>query len=294
MSNLQTTINSLAKSLYERFGNDINRAEKEAKSEFNQFYTAIIREVDILYKGKSEHEYQEYCDNMSNAFYAVMRKYDPQRGNFWNLFIRSLSNKVKTSFDKQNKENERKVSLDDDISNDTDGLTIADSVADKFDQTEKAVNDAGIEAFHLALIDYCMTKKKTYSTSKKFNYKPIFFTDQTVREIINREDDIIIKVIKRNNYKFNEAADIAFLNTFVDKHCDELLDACKCGYLPLSVFTGKENDADKSCCAKNPPYAVILSYLDKAYNMAVTASALKQQSDKYLAEFNRLKKIWLF
>ena len=46
-------------------------------------------------------------------------------------------------------------------------------------------------------------------------------------------------LIRSNNIKFNEASDIDFLNTFVDKHCDELSDADGADYLPLSLFTGK-------------------------------------------------------
>ena len=139
----------------------------------------------------------------------------------------------------------REYSLDEAISGDTEGLTVNDSVEDTKDQTDRALYDAAYNVFYLALVDYCLGQKASYSKKKTFNY-----TDQVAFEIITEGDDQIMNLIRHNNIKFNEASDIAFLNTFVDKHCDELSDADGADYLPLSLFTGKEKDSDKPCRAK--------------------------------------------
>ena len=89
-------------------------------------------------------------------------------------------------------------------------------------------------------------------------------------------------LIRKNGIKFNEASDIAFLNTFVNKRCGGLIDADGAEYLPLSLFTGKEKDAGKPCREKGKlPYPVILKYVEAVSGKSISEPALNQQKIKY-------------
>ena len=239
-----------------------------------------------------------------------MEKYNPQY-DFWNFYVSSLKKKAISRIDKRNREKyektksddgeksiqnvrKREYSLDEAISGDTEGLTVNDSVEDTKDQTDRALYDTAYNVFYLALVDYCLGQKAAYSKKKTFNYTPLFFTDQVAFEIITEGDDQIMNLIRRNNIKFNEASDIAFLNTFVDKHCDELSNADGADYLPLSLFTGKEKDSGKPCRAKGKlPYAVIEKYLESAFGKHVSDSAVKQKKDEYDAVRKSVGERWV-
>ena len=307
MSNVDT-INRLAKDIAERFGSDINAASEKATSEFNQLYTNILVEVDRTFG--NNRDYYEFCEVISDTFTKVMEKYDPQY-DFWNFYVSSLKKKALSRIDKRNREKyektksddgeksiqdvrKREYSLDEAISGDTESLTVNDSVEDTKDQTDRALYDAAYNVVYLALVDYCLGQKASYSKKKTFNYTPLFFTDQVAFEIITEGDDKIMDLIRSNNIKFNEASDIDFLNTFVDKHCDELSDADGADYLPLSLFTGKEKDSDKPCRAKGKlPYAVIEKYLGSAFGKRVSDSAVKQKKDEYDAVRKSLGERWV-
>lgn len=317
MSNVDT-INRLAKDIAERFGSDINAASEQASCEFNQLYMNIMMEVDRRYGW--DPNFDEICNVISDTFLSVMKRYDP-RYPFWNYFIRSLNNGKKKEIGKRNNEEYEKISkkrkkadnadnadkdddpkeirkrlysLDAPVGGDTEGITFGDTLQNMTDNTNRALYDTGYEVFYLALVDYCLGQKASYSKKKTFNYTPLFFTDQVAFEIITEGDDKIMDLIRHNNIKFNEASDIDFLNTFVDKHCDELSDADGADYLPLSLFTGKEKDAGKPCRAKGKlPYAVIEKYLESAFGKHVSDSAVKQKKDEYDAVRKSVGERWV-
>ena len=307
MSNVQT-INHLAKYIVEKCGNNIDVAGKKAKREFDQLYINIISEVAITFRNNPDFYYFE--DAITDTFFKVFEKYDPQY-DFWNFFVSSLRKKAISRIEKRNREryekshsndeekciqNVRKIeySLDEAISGDTEGLTVIDSVEDTTDQTERVINDVAYEVFYLALVDYCLGRKAVYSKKKTFNYTPLFFTDKVAFDIFAERDGKMIGLIRRNNIKFNEASDIDFLNTFVNKHCDELSDADGADYLPLSLFTGKEKDADKPCRTKGKlPYAVIEKYLESAFGKHVSDSAVKQKKDEFDAACKSVGERWV-
>ena len=274
MSNVET-INQLAKDIAERFGGDINAADANARNEFIQLYSAISAEVVKMDNNDM------YSDIMADTFYAVMKRYDPQYP-FWNYYVRALNNGVKDEIRRKNKEQTTQSRLDEPAGGETEGITRGDQLYDESDQTERVVHDTGYEVFYLALVDYCLGTKALYSKRKTFNYTPVFFTDQVAFEIIYYGDDSIMGLIRKNDLKFNEASDIAFLNTFVNKHCGGLIDADGAEYLPLSLFTGKEKDAGKPCREKgNLPYPVILKYVEAVSGKGISRSALNQQKIKY-------------
>lgn len=274
MSNVET-INQLAKDIAERFGGDINAADANARNEFIRLYSAISAEVVKMDKNDM------YRDIMADTFYAVMKRYDPQHP-FWNYYVRALNNSVKDEMRRKNKEQTTQSRLDEPAGGDTEGITRGDQLYDESDQTERVVHDTGYEVFYLALVDYSLGTKALYSKRKTFNYTPVFFTDQVAFEIIYYGDDRIMGLIRKNGIKFNEASDIAFLNTFVNKHCAGLIDADGAEYLPLSLFTGKEKDAGKPCREKGKlPYPVILKYVEAVSGKSISEPALNQQKIKY-------------
>lgn len=298
MTNVQT-INMLAKDIAERFGSNIARASQEAPGEFGQLFSGILQEVQLTFERNPN--YVDFQDNITDTFYAVMAKYDPQY-DFWNFYVKSLKNNSISSISKRSNEIYEKtseetdensiskkvrrkvISLDEAIGGDTEGLTFDDTVEDTSDQTERAVFDNGFEVFYLALVDFCLAQKSKYSKKKTFNYTPLFFTDQVAYDIIGSGDDQIMGLVERNRIRFNEASDIAFLNTFVNKRCAELSDAEGADYLPLSEFTGKDKDSGKPCREKGKtPYAVIIKYLADAFRKNVTQSAVSQKRDEYNA-----------
>ena len=271
MSNVET-INQLAKDIAERFGGDINAADANARNEFIQLYSAISAEVVKMDKNDM------YRDIMADTFYAVMKRYDPQYP-FWNYYVRALNNGVKDEMRRKNKERINQFSLDEPAGGDTEGITRGDQLYDESDQTERYID---YDVFYLALVDYSLGTKAKYSKRKTFNYTPIFFTDQVAFEIIYYGEDRIMGLIRKNDLKFNEASDIAFLNTFVNKHCGGLIDADGAEYLPLSLFTGKEKDAGKPCREEwKLPYEVILKYKEAVSGKSVSEQALNQQKKKY-------------
>lgn len=298
MSNVQT-INHLAKYIVEKCGNDMGVAYKKASREFIQMYNNIISEVDRTFGNNPDFYYFE--DAIPDTFMKVFEKYDPQY-DFWNFFVSSLKKKAISRINKRNNERyektqssdeeekciqnvrKREYSLDEAISGDTEGLTVNDSVEDTTDQTDRVICDDAYEVFFLALVDYCLGQKAVYSKRKTFNYTPLFFTDKVAFQIIAEDyyKMVMMNLIRRNNIRFNEASDIDFLNTFVDKHCDELSDADGANYLPLSLFTGKEKDSGKPCCAEGKlPYAVIERYLEAAFGKRVSDSAVRQKKDEF-------------
>lgn len=271
MSNVET-INQLAKDIAERFGGDINAADANARNEFIQLYSAISAEVVKMDKNDM------YRDIMADTFYAVMKRYDPQHP-FWNYYVRALNNGVKDEMRRKNKERINQFSLDEPAGGDTEGITRGDQLYDESDQTERYID---YDVFYLALVDYSLGTKAKYSKRKTFNYTPVFFTDQVAFEIIYYGEDRIMRLIRKNDLKFNEASDIAFLNTFVNKHCGGLIDADGAEYLPLSLFTGKEKDAGKPCREEwKLPYPVILKYKEAVSGKSVSEQALNQQKKKY-------------
>lgn len=271
MSNVET-INQLAKDIAERFGGDINAADANARNEFIQLYSAISAEVVKMDKNDM------YSDIMADTFYAVMKRYDPQYP-FWNYYVRALNNGVKDEMRRKNKERINQFSLDEPAGGDTEGITRGDQLYDESDQTERYID---YDVFYLALVDYSLGTKAKYSKRKTFNYTPVFFTDQVAFEIIYYGEDRIMRLIRKNDLKFNEASDIAFLNTFVNKHCGGLIDADGAEYLPLSLFTGKEKDAGKPCREEwKLPYPVILKYKEAVSGKSVSEQALNQQKKKY-------------
>lgn len=301
MTNTQI-INELAKKIVEKCGENIGKPFDHAPNESMQLYDLISREVERRYG--HDKIYELYFDSIYTTFFATLKRFDPER-NFWNYFNGALENKIKDEIQKrvkedydkpQRKKRSEQQSPDNDAPKEKhgerirfsldepndEGLTLGDTVIDSSANTEKSTDEKMYEIFYLALVDHSLMQKAIYSKRKTINYTILFFTDQIAYEIIQHGDELIMGIIDRNEAKFNEASDIDFLNSFVDKRCVCISDAAKAEYLPLSHFTGKEKDAGKPCRTPSViPYSVFIKYISDRFNENKTNSAINQQYEKY-------------
>lgn len=117
---------------------------------------------------------------------------------------------------------------------------------------------------------------------KKMNknkYIPLFFTDRLVYTVFEAEE-WFNKFVKEESNKLDEATVNEFINTLLIGECNSVTEIKDYKRRPLSEFTDKKRDKDKTCCEEEPNYHVFNSYLKKQ-GKEITQSAFSQQKDKY-------------